>query len=129
MQMNLQLVRKLIETGVIRQQTEIEASYVGVDIAGVRNAKVTGTFFVQSVRINEKTGQVIFDTISTKNGAKRTIVNEDVVSIDGMDLSRLAANYNFDDIGGHVPEPTRRGRKPGAKRAAEEAAAAMAANG
>lgn len=127
MQMNLKLVRKLIETGVIRQHTEIEASYYGVDIAGVRNAKVVGTFFIEGVRINEKTGTVIFDTISTKNGAKRTISNADVLSIDGMDLTRLAANYNMDDKGGHVPEPTRRGRKPGAKRAAEEAA--MAANG
>lgn len=129
MLMNLNLVRKLIETGVIRQQTEIEAYYVGVDIAGVRNAKVLGTFFVEGVRLNEKTGTVIFDTISTKNGAKRTIVNADVVSIDGMDLTRLAANYNFDAEGGHVPEPTRRGRKPGAKRAAEEAAAEEAAYG
>lgn len=127
MLMNLNLVRKLIETGVIRQQTEIEAYYVGVDMAGVRNAKVKGTFFVQGVRLNDKTGVIIFDTISTKNGAKKTILNEDVVSIDGMDLTRLAANYNFDAEGGHVPEPTRRGRKPGAKRAAEEAA--MAANG
>ena len=127
MLMNLNLVRKLIETGVIRQNTEIEASYVGVDMAGVRNAKMVGTFFVQGVRINQTTGTVIFDTISTKNGAKKTIVNEDVLSIDGMDLTRLAANYNMDDKGGHVPEPTRRGRKPGAKRAAEEAA--MAANG
>lgn len=127
MLMNLNLVRKLIENGVIRQNTEIEASYVGVDMAGVRNAKMVGTFFVQGVRINQTTGKVIFDTISTKNGAKKTIVNEDVLSIDGMDLTRLAANYNLDDAGGHVPEPTRRGRKPGAKRAAEEAA--MAANG
>lgn len=124
MLMNLNLVRKLIETGVIRQQTEIEAYYVGVDMAGVRNAKVLGTFFVEGIRLNEKTGTVIFDTISTKNGAKKTIVNADVVSIDGMDLIRLAANYNFDAVGGHVPEPTRRGRKPGAKRAAEEAAMA-----
>ncbi len=122
MLMNLNLVRKLIETGVIRQQTEIEARYVGVDMAGVRNAKMVGTFFVQGVRINETTGTVIFDTISTKNGAKKTIVNEDVLSIDGMDLTRLAANYNFDEVGGHVPEPTRRGRKPGAKAAAEAAA-------
>lgn len=129
MQMNLTLVRKLIETGVIREHTEIEAKYTGVDIAGVRNAKMTGTFFVQGVRINQTTGTIIFDTISTKNGDKKTILNEDVISIDGMDLTRLASNYNFDDAGGHVPEPTRRGRKPGAKRAAEEAAAALAANG
>lgn len=129
MLMNLNLVRKLIETGVIRQQTEIEAYYVGADMAGVRNTKVLGTFFIQGVRLNETAGTVIFDAISTKNGSKKTIRNEDVVSIDGMDLTRLAANYNFDAEGGHVPEPTRRGRKPGAKRAAEQAAAEEAAYG
>lgn len=122
MLMNLSLVRKLIETGVIRQQTEIEAFYVGVDMAGVRNARVKGSFFVQGVRLIEATGTVIFDAVSTLNGAKVTIRNADVVSIDGMDLERLAANYNFDLAGGHVPEPTRRGRKPGAKAAAEAAA-------
>lgn len=122
MLMNLSLVRKLIETGVIRQQTEIEAFYVGVDMAGVRNARVKSSFFVQGVRLIEATGTVIFDAVSTLNGSKVTIRNADVISIDGMDLERLAANYNLDLAGGHVPEPTRRGRKPGAKAAAEAAA-------
>lgn len=129
MEMNLNLVRKLIEAGVIRQQTELEARYTAVDMAGVRNTEGSATYFIQGVRLNAKTGVVIFDTISTKNGSKRTIVNEDVISIDGMDLTRLAANYNFDVTGAHVPEPTRRGRKPGAKKAAEEAARMAAANG
>lgn len=129
MLMNLNLVRKLIESGVIRQNTEIEATYAGVDMAGVRNAKVVETFSVQGVRLNHKTGVVIFDAVSTTNGTKKTITSKDVVSIDGMDLARLAANYNFDAQGEHVPEPTRRGRKPGAKKAAEEAARKALADG
>lgn len=110
--MDVRLVRKLIETGVIRQKTELEANYRAVDIGGVRSAEVLGSFFIEQVRIT-KTGNTLFDVASTEDGRKQTIQCGDVVSIDGMSLDRLIANYNLDTEGNSVPEPKRRGRKPG----------------
>lgn len=110
--MDVRLVRKLIETGVIRQKTEMEANYRAVDIGGVRSAEVLGSFFIEQVRIT-KSGNTIFDVASTEDGRKQTIPCSDVVSIDGMTLDRLIANYNLDAEGNSIPEPKRRGRKPG----------------
>lgn len=116
--MDVRLVRKLIETGVIRQKTEIEANYRAVDIGGVRSANVLGSFFIEQVRIT-KDGRTLFDVASTEDGRKQTVNCNDVETIDGMSVDRLIANYNLDDEGNSVPEPKRRGRKPGSTKKQE----------
>ena len=110
--MNTNLVRKLIKEGVMRQNTEIEANYMGIDIAGRATARCLGTFFIQAVKIGQRSGLITFDTISTVDGQPRTVPAADVISVDGMPLDRLASIYAIDSVGGPIPQGQRRGRKP-----------------
>ncbi len=113
--MNIELVRKLVQAGVIRQNTELDAFYMGIDISGRAIARTRGTFFVQSVKINEATETVIFDVLSTIDGAKRKLDSTEVLAVDGMPLERLASIYGIDASGGSIVQGKRRGRKPRAK--------------
>lgn len=110
--MNTNLIRKLVSAGVIRQNTEIDAFYKGVDMSGAPLARVRGTFFVRGLKINETAELVIFDTISTIDGSARTIMSNDVVYVDGMEVDKLASIYGFDAQGGKLVQGKRRGRKP-----------------
>lgn len=113
--MNISLVKKLISSGVIRQNTEIEAVYKGVDISGRAIAPTRGTFFVQNVKINSEREMIFFQTISTVDGAPRTILAEEIDTIDGMPVERLACIYGIDATGGKIEQGKRRGRRPRAK--------------
>lgn len=113
--MNISLIRKLISTGVIRQNTEIEALYNGIDISGRPIARTLGTFFVQSVKINEEKEMVFFDTISTVDGSARKIMSSEIQALDGMPVERLASIYGIDATGGKIDQGKRRGRRPRAK--------------
>lgn len=112
--MNLNLIRKLISKGIIRQNTEIEASYIGVDMAGRSLPKVTATFFIQGIRAT-KSGLIYFDTVSTVDGSKRTVESATVHSVDGMPLERLASIYSVNETGGDIEQGKRRGRRPRAQ--------------
>lgn len=112
--MNTDLVRKLVSLGVIRQNTEIEATYRGVDLAGIALPRITGTFFVQGIRIS-KTGSILFDAESTVDGIKKTFSSIDVSAIDGMPISKLTGIYGINTSGDAVAQGKRRGRRPRAK--------------
>jgi len=111
--MNISLVRKLIEAQVIRQNTELDAYYMGVDISGRPIARTRGTFFVQAVKVLGET--VIFETVSTVDGHKRTVKSPDVVAVDGMPIDRLGSIYGINASGGKIDQGKRRGRRPRAK--------------
>lgn len=117
--MNIPLVRKLISGGIIRQNTEVEAIYHGVDISGRAIARTQGTFFIQNVKINEGRQMVFFDTLSTVDGSQRKIMADDVLAIDGMPIERLASIYGISASGGKIDQGKRRGRRPRAKVLAE----------
>jgi hypothetical protein len=116
--MNIPLIRKLISNGILRQNTEIEATYKGIDISGRAIAPTRGTFFLRGVKINEERQMVFFDTISTVDGHPRKIMAEEINSIDGMPIDRLASIYGISATGGHIDQGKRRGRRPRAKIAA-----------
>jgi hypothetical protein len=116
--MNIALVRKLIEAGIIKQNTELDAYYMGVDISGRAIARTRGTFFIQSVRVQEASNTVIFETLSTVDGQKRTLKSHDVVAVDGMPLDRLGGIYGINETGGMIAQGKRRGRRPRPKVAA-----------
>lgn len=111
--MNITLVKKLVQSGVMRQNTELEAKYLGVDISGRAIVPSRGTFYLTAVKINEEADTVTFVSISSVDGSKKSIAASDVLSVDGMPLERLASIYGIDASGGKIAQGKRRGRKPG----------------
>ena len=97
--------------GIVRQNTEIEATYMGVDMSGNPVARTRGTFFIQGVRVT-KQDIILFDSVSTVDGSGRTIPSTDVHSVDGMPLERLAGIYAVNETGGDIEQGKRRGRRP-----------------
>jgi hypothetical protein len=111
--MNIFLVRKLVEAGIIKENTEIEANYIGMDISGSPLAKGKGFFNLKALKVNEKIGRVIFHTVSTIDGSPKILMDHEVCKIEGMEIHQLAQVHGIDPLGGLVPvEGKRRGRKP-----------------
>jgi hypothetical protein len=108
-----ELIRKLIEQKVIRENTEIDAYYKGVDIGGANIARVQGNFAIRGAKL--KNNEVIFEVVSTQDGSPRKIPAQDIIRIDGMELERFANNYGMTLGGETVKQGKRRGRKPKAK--------------
>lgn len=108
--MNTQLTAKLIEKGVIRINTEIDAYYTGFDIAGVAAAPTPGNFTIVGAR--KKAQSFIFEVRNTTDGSRRTVMAEDVQMIDGMEPDRFAEIYGLTPEGQEVKQGKRRGRKP-----------------
>lgn len=108
--MNTNLARKLVSAGVIRQNTEIEAEYKGIDLSGRPLIKSRGNFFVQSVKIINE--EVIFDVVSVVDGSPRRIKSSDILFMDGMAVKTVASIHGISDKGDKLKEGKRRGRKP-----------------
>lgn len=106
------LALKLISQGVIKQGTELEAKYVGIDLSGARVAQVSGTFIVQTAK-KLKTGEVVFDGLSILDGDPQRIDCKNIIAIDGMEPDRVAGVYGLTiSEQGEVTTAKRRGRKP-----------------
>jgi hypothetical protein len=116
---NTELIRKLIQEGVIHENTEIDACYQGVDIGGAQLAMVQGNFAIKAAKVIQ--GGVFFDTVSTQDGSQRRIAAAAIVRIDGMEPERFAENYGLTPEGKPIKQGKRRGRKPKAKAKAADA--------
>jgi hypothetical protein len=108
--MQVSLIKQLVQRGILRENTEIEAHYRGYDISGSPIVKARGIFLVRNIKIIK--GVAIFETVSTVDGSKKNIEASDVLLIDGMDYDRLIASHDMDDDGEKVYQGKRRGRKP-----------------
>ena len=108
--MKTELVQKLIEKGAIKQRTEIEAFFKGIDLSGARMARVRGNFIVLGARAAE--GVISFDGLSTIDGKRERFLAEDILMIDGMDPERFANIYGLNMEGETLVQGKRRGRKP-----------------
>lgn len=108
--MNTNLARKLVTAGIIRQNTEIEAEYRGIDLSGRPIIKSRGHFFVQAVKIINE--DVVFEAISVVDGTPRRIKSTDILFMDGMTVQKIAAIHGISDKGDKLKEGKRRGRKP-----------------
>jgi hypothetical protein len=126
--MKTEVVKKLIEKGAIKRETEVEASYRGIDMSGGALARARGVFLVLGARLMED--QVTFDTVDTRFGGRQSIKATDIISIDGMEPDRFANIFGLDENGDPLKQGKRRGRKPKAllaQMAAEKEAAEKAA--
>lgn len=114
--MSPDLARKLIQKGVIHENTEIDAYYQGIDIGGATLARVQGNFAIKAAKVIGE--RLVFETVSTADGRPRRIECTDVLKIDGMEPERFAANFGMTTDGATVKQGKRRGRKPKASKEA-----------
>jgi hypothetical protein len=106
--MQLSLTKKLVEKGVIKTETEIEAMYEAIDLSGVHRTLCRGNFVIMSIK---DAAEPIFE-IASGDGKRKRIKSESIISVDGMDPARLASIYNIKADGSDKPVGKRRGRKP-----------------
>jgi len=115
--MNDNLVQALIKDGIIREDTEFVAKYLGTGLDGECNQKVSGLFVTKSV-VKTK-GKIVIKAINKSNNQLYRIIPENVIELDGMDPIRLAKIFNIKPDGtrqkvklDEFGNPVRPGRKP-----------------
>lgn len=126
--MKTEVVKKLIDKGAIKRETEVEAHYKGKGLDGQRLGRSRGVFLVLGARLMED--MVEFDTVDTRWGERQSIKADDIIAIDGMDPARFANIFGLTEEGEVLKQGKRRGRKPKAllaQMAAEKEAADRAA--
>lgn len=112
-QMKTKLARELIKKQAIRVNTEVDARYNGIDLAGARLARPLATFMIKTAKI--VSDNIVFEGVDVRDGSRQKFECEDIIMIDGMDPIRFASNFGLDPQGEHVAEGKRRGRKPKAR--------------
>jgi hypothetical protein len=107
--MQSSLARVLLSKGVIRQGTVIE-SYQNVrGLSCVRNANVLSKFvIVRACLINGH--NIVFDSLAADQTPCR-LTSEQVISLDGMLIERIATSHNLTLSGEQLSNRTRRGRR------------------
>lgn len=108
--MHPRLLAQLIERGVIRPRSEVEAVYLGRDLGGNSLVRLNGTFLVLEV-LSTPEGYVL-DCANTLDGRRRRLPGEAVLRIDGMTPERMGANFALSIEGEPLKVGKRRGRKP-----------------
>lgn len=92
MNLTLQQIKNLTSLGLIRVGTELKVVDYEVNISGRKN-RFEHDVIVESLKINEKTGDAFFNVHSAINGDKLKFHHSDILAIDGMDLMRLTSGY------------------------------------
>jgi hypothetical protein len=108
--MNPSLLKVLVDRKIIRERTEIDATYRGHDLAGNLLVNASGTFYI--VEIAPSDNGYMFTCVSTVDGRRRMIPGTAIVRIDGMCPTRLALNFDLSPEGVPLVVGKRRGRKP-----------------
>lgn len=107
----MELAKKLIEKGAIRQNTEIEAYFNANGLSCLCNNRLVGRFKISSAKISKDKNYVIFESQSEDN-KKYRFTNEDVLLLDGMLPEKIAVVYDLNIDGNDIKMGKRRGRKP-----------------
>lgn len=108
--LNLPLLTKLIEKNIVTRTTEVDAHYVGIDMAGVPTIETMGTFVI--LGIQSKEDGFVFEVANVIDGKRRRLHHTAITKIDGMDPQRLASIYGLSSEGEALKQGKRRGRKP-----------------
>jgi hypothetical protein len=106
--MKVSLSKKLVERGIIRPGTEIEALYEALDLSGVHRTECRDNFVIMSIKGLD---EPVFE-IAARDGRRKRIGSAAIIKIDGMEPGRLASIYNIKPDGSDKPPGKRRGRKP-----------------
>lgn len=106
--MNSKLARTLVQRGIIRQGTILEAFQSAKSLAGVCDSHKLMTYAVLGAKATSDT--VTFETIGTDR-EKYRVPCEFVQTIDGMKIKRVAASHELDEDGNVVAVKRRRKTK------------------
>jgi len=106
------LAKKLLEKGVIRENTEFEAYYNAHYLSCQKNAQILGKFRIVSARMSGDKSRIIFEGLSDDDKLRYFFSNDDIVTLDGMAPARVASIYNLNAKGEDLAAGKRRGRKP-----------------
>jgi hypothetical protein len=109
--MQADLAEILITRGILLTGMEIESRYDTSTFDGAGKVSAHGGFMIQEI-MHDDENNIEFLTVSVKDGHKRNITVESVLTIDGMDPDRFAAVYDIQSDGSNKAVGKRRGRKP-----------------
>ena len=110
LEMTQELTELLITKGAIRLNTEIDADYTALDIAGVPTARTPGNFTIMGAK--KRKGIYFFEARNTLDGSRQNIDCREIKQIDGMTPSRFAEIFGLTSEGATIKQGKRRGRKP-----------------
>jgi hypothetical protein len=111
--MNELLLRKLIEKNYFKAGTEVDATFKGCGLSGLRLHYVESTFTVVRLLESSKTNKLYIELCSTFDGEVVRVEPADVLRIDGMTPERFGENYMIGEDGSELkPQGRRRGRRP-----------------
>ena len=111
--MEEQLLRKLIEKKHFGTGTEVDAVHKGLDLSGVPIHQFEGTYTVADLLESSKTGRLILELASVRDGQRVRVHPEAIRGIDGMTPVRFAENYMIAPDGSDIKlSGKRRGRRP-----------------
>jgi hypothetical protein len=107
------LLRTLIGKNFVKVATEVDAQYKGRDLCGVPIHTFEQTYSVGGLFESQKSGRLVLELRSTKDGSAIRVFSEAITKIDGMTPERFAENYLVAPDGSDIKvEGKRRGRRP-----------------
>ena len=87
------IAKELVKRKIIKEDTELSAWYSAVAFGGVGTVDNVGNFTINSIEL--KKGKPIFHARSNVDGKWEDITVDKIVSIDGMEPTKLAEAYGI----------------------------------
>lgn len=106
--MKIELTTILIEKGIIKEGTLIQAYHNVKGLSCRDDNKIIGDFIVTKAK--KRQGEIVFEVLSDSN-VKKEIYASDMLMVDGMDEPRLACAFMLKISGEKLPSQKKRGRK------------------
>jgi hypothetical protein len=107
------LLRKLISANYFKVSTEVDATVTARSLDGQQLHRVNETFTVTALFESKKTGNIILQLSSLRDGAECRVGIDAILGIDGMTPERFAENYMIAPDGTDIKVTgKRRGRRP-----------------
>jgi len=87
------IAKELVKRKIITEDTEVNAWYSAPAFGGGGTVDKTGSFTINSIEINN--GKPIFRSRSNVDGKWENITIDKIVSVDGMEPTKLAEAYGI----------------------------------
>lgn len=87
------IAKELVKRKIITEDTEVNAWYSAPAFGGGGTVDKTGSFTINSIEINN--GKPIFRSRSNVDGKWENITVDKIVSVDGMEPTKLAEAYGI----------------------------------
>ena len=87
------IAKELVKRKIITEDTEVNAWYSAPAFGGGGTVDKTGSFTINSIEINN--GKPVFRSRSNVDGKWENITVDKIVSVDGMEPTKLAEAYGI----------------------------------